>query len=128
MNDIRRTVLWVVFTMSLFLIWDAWQKHQGKPSFISPTPARPAAAASPTPAASGVPDAKAVAGTPPAVAGAPAAVLAPAGELFVVDTDLVKATFSSVGGSLVQLDLLKHRDDSEERGPMRVVDPSHGYT
>jgi YidC/Oxa1 family membrane protein insertase len=128
MNDIRRTVLWVVFTMSLFLIWDAWQKHQGRSSFFSPTPSRPVASALPTPAASGVPDAKAVAGAAPAVAGAPVAVVAPAGELFVVRTDLVKATFSSVGGGLVGLDLLKHRDDSPERGPMRVVDPSHGYT
>jgi len=31
MTDIRRTVLWVVFTMSLVLLWDGWQKHNGHP-------------------------------------------------------------------------------------------------
>ena len=38
MTDIRRTVLWVVFTMSLVLLWDGWQKHNGHPSMFSPTP------------------------------------------------------------------------------------------
>ena len=27
MTDIRRTVLWVVFTASLFLLWDGWQRR-----------------------------------------------------------------------------------------------------
>ena len=40
MTDIRRTLLWVVFSASLFLIWDAWNKHNGQPSFFGPPPAR----------------------------------------------------------------------------------------
>jgi YidC/Oxa1 family membrane protein insertase len=131
MTDIRRTVLWVVFSMSLLLLWDAWQKHQGKPSFFSPSTTavqKPAAPAQP--GASGVPSAVAQAGSaaaPTGSPGAPAAVAPAAGEQFVVSTDLVKATFSSVGGSLVQVDLLKHQDDKEPRGPMRVIDPANGY-
>ena len=38
MTDIRRTILWVVFSMSLLLIWDAWQKHNGHPSLFNPAP------------------------------------------------------------------------------------------
>ena len=34
MTDIRRTLLWVVFTMSLVLLWDAWNKHTGQPSIF----------------------------------------------------------------------------------------------
>ena len=30
MTDLRRSVLWVVFSMSLLLLWDAWQVHQGR--------------------------------------------------------------------------------------------------
>ena len=45
MTDIRRTLLWVVFTMSLVLLWDAWNKHTGAPSIFG-SPPRPAAAAS----------------------------------------------------------------------------------
>ena len=53
MTDIRRTVLWVVFTMSLVLLWDGWQKHNGHPSMFAPQP-KPVAAA-PGSATSAVP-------------------------------------------------------------------------
>ena len=36
MTDMRRTLLWVVFSMSLVLLWDAWNKHQGEPSIFGP--------------------------------------------------------------------------------------------
>lgn len=126
MTDIRRTVLWVVFSMSLLLLWDAWQKHQGRPSLFSPAAPRPAASAAPLPA-SGVPaagtSAPAQALTPPT---APAASV-PTGETFVVSTDLVKASFSSIGGQLVQLELLKHKDDTPAAGPMKVLEQARGY-
>ena len=57
MNDTRRTILWVVFSFSLFLIWDAWNKHTGQPSVFSPpaaTKATPAATRA-EPAASALP-------------------------------------------------------------------------
>ena len=38
MTDMRRTLLWVVFSMSLFLIWNAWNTHNGQPSLFSPAP------------------------------------------------------------------------------------------
>ena len=63
MTDMRRTILWVVFTMSLVLLWDAWNKHNGHPSMFSPSrpaatssapPSQPAASAElPAPAATG---------------------------------------------------------------------------
>jgi hypothetical protein len=30
MNDIRRTILWVIFGFSMVLLWDKWQIHNGK--------------------------------------------------------------------------------------------------
>jgi YidC/Oxa1 family membrane protein insertase len=54
MTDMRRTLLWVVFTMSLVLLWDAWSRHNGQPTlFGGPVPAASAAASGngvPTPA------------------------------------------------------------------------------
>ena len=45
MNDIRRTILWVIFGFSMVLLWDQWQIHNGhKPTFF-PQPAQPAAKA-----------------------------------------------------------------------------------
>ena len=53
MTDTRRIVLWTVFLMSLFLLWDAWNRHNGQGSFFAPTP-RPAASAAAA-SGSGVP-------------------------------------------------------------------------
>jgi YidC/Oxa1 family membrane protein insertase len=46
MNDIRRTILWVIFGFSLVLLWDQWQVFNGnKPTFLpSSKPAATAAA------------------------------------------------------------------------------------
>ena len=125
MTDIRRTLLWVVFTMSLVLIWDAYQKHTGHASLFGGTPraaaggstgaaGNPAAGSAPTgvPGAAAVPTVSTaqgagvvgVASTTATAATAPVA----AGELLVVTTDVVKATIDTVGGSLVRLELLKH--------------------
>ncbi len=64
MTDIRRTVLWVVFTMSLVLLWDGWQKHNGHPSMFAPQP-KPVAAA-PGSATSAVPSVSAPGAVPAA--------------------------------------------------------------
>src|SRR5256885_11925916 len=39
MNDIRRTILWVIFGFSLVLLWDKWQVHSGKKATFFPAPA-----------------------------------------------------------------------------------------
>ena len=114
MTDIRRTLLWVVFTMSLFLLWDAWQRHNGHASFFSPRPAASAASA----AAAGGSAPTGVPGAVPQTAGAAAAgsapaASAPAGERITVSTDRLKATFDSTGGTLVRLELLEYRDNAD---------------
>jgi YidC/Oxa1 family membrane protein insertase len=67
MNDIRRSILWVVFGFSMVLIWDKWQIHNGqKPTFFpsaavtAPADGKPAAAAADAsvPAASSQADVK----------------------------------------------------------------------
>lgn len=110
MTDIRRTLIWVVFSMSLFLIWDAWNTHNGRPSFFAPAPPK-VAATDPAPGAAGVP--KSTTTTPAGVTGtAGASDAAPdkplVAETTTVTTDVVKATLSGNGGSLVRLELLKY--------------------
>ena len=113
MSDMRRTLLWVIFTMSLVLLWDAWQKHNGQPSMFSPAAPKAAApAAGPAPAAVPAP----TAGVPAPASSAQGAAPVPAGgsaataQTVTVTTDLVKATFSTRGGELQKLELLRHRD------------------
>ena len=137
MTDIRRTLLWVVFTMSLVLLWDAWNKHSGQPSIFGPSSARPAASAPPlatTPpgAASqvGIPAPVATAGMPAAPAASAAAGAVPTttqaalGELVVISTDVVKASFDSNGGNLVRLELLRHADVEDRKRHVLLFDQS----
>jgi YidC/Oxa1 family membrane protein insertase len=141
MTDMRRTLLWVVFTMSLVLLWDAWNKHTGQPSMFGGAP-RPAAEtplepgadrlpvapgvpAPATPVAAGVPAPATVPGlTEPAAvpeAGAPAA----AGPSTVtIATDVVRATFDSTGATLVRLDLLAYEDSNRRGQPVTLLDQS----
>ncbi len=57
MNDIRRTILWVIFGFSLVLLWDQWQVYNGKkPTFLpstKPHASATAPATAPAGAASG---------------------------------------------------------------------------
>jgi len=141
MTDMRRTLLWVVFTMSLVLLWDAWNKHTGQPSIFGAPVAKPVASAPPAsaPAPAGVPAALPTpAAAAPTPAGVPAASVsgtaagsaavpnAPvvAAEKVVITTDVVKATIDTVGGSIVQLELLKHTDQNDTSRNVRIFDQS----
>ena len=126
MTDIRRTVLWSVFLLSLFLLWDGWQKHNGHPSMFSPAPAKPAAtaASSTVPGAAALP---AAAGASAVAAAAPAPAAAASSQLVTVTTDLVKATVDTRGGSLVRVELLKHRDATNPSGHVVVLDAARHY-
>ncbi len=127
MNDIKRTILWVVFGFSMVLLWDQWQIANGHPATFLPqapkasSTVKSAPAAAPTAAASqannGVPSSSAVGAAPaPAAAGSnlpPApnsAAAAPAKELIEVTTDVLKLSFDAEGGTLVRAELLKQRD------------------
>ena len=120
MNDIRRTILWVIFGFSLVMLWDQWQVHNGrKPTFFpgpvqtAPQATGPANAAS-TP--SGVPTPTNSAASPSQIVQATAVTSLPAGapavarERVTAQTDVFKLTFDTEGGSLVQAELLKHVD------------------
>ncbi|MFM9923872.1 membrane protein insertase YidC [Variovorax sp. H27-G14] len=111
MNDIRRTILWVIFGFSLVLLWDQWQVFNGnKPTFLpSSKPAVTAAAPANAPAANGVPTASGGSGTTGNAGAVPtqAAAAAPR-EQVNVTTDLFKATIDSEGATVNRLELRKY--------------------
>jgi YidC/Oxa1 family membrane protein insertase len=128
MTDLRRTLLWVVFTMSLVLLWDKWTVHTGQPSMFggSTKVATAPAAASPGSTANAVPGAGSAAlptaaasvpASPASPAAAPSAATAPAGggEKITLTTDVVKATFDGQGGTLMRLELLNYQDSLHRR-------------
>jgi YidC/Oxa1 family membrane protein insertase len=127
MTDIRRSILWIVFSVSLVMLWDAWNTHNGHPSMFAPQVAKPVAAGSApaaasmagVPAAAVTPTAAGTAATPTAAAAAPVA-----SEKVTVTTDLVKATFDTKGGDLVHLELLKFTDANDAKRPVVLFDQS----
>ncbi len=124
MNDIRRSILWVIFGFSLIILWDAWQVHNGnKATFLPSAAKKEVAAAAPGASAAGVPAptaATSASGAAPAAvatAGLPAQVPA---TTYEITTDLLKLSISSQGGSVVRAELLQQFDVTKE-GKRTVV-------
>jgi len=127
MSDVRRALLWGIFSISLLMLWDGWQRHRGQPSMFDPAPAAQSVAASSSdPASASLPTASTGAAPAP-VAATPAAAPAPS-QTVTLETDVLKATFDSRGGSLVRLELLKHRNNDADGNltadNMRLMDRS----
>ena len=131
--DIKRTVLWVVFSFSLLLLWDSWMRHNGHQSMFFPSanPTQEQAAANPaaptgSPAGSPVPQAGA--STPAALPGNDGSAVAAKGETIVITTDLVKASIDTVGGELKRLELLKQPDVVDPTKNVVLFDSEAGHT
>ena len=135
MNDMRRTILWVVFSVSLVLLWDAWNIHTGKPPMFAPRPAAVAASAvlpgaSAAAGSAAVPaavpgSATAVAALPSSVPASGAGAAAPLqAEKVTITTDVLKATLDSRGGDLVRLELLKYSDAADPLKRVVLFDQS----
>ena len=118
MNDIRRTVLWVIFGFSMVLLWDQWQIFNGHKATFFPNPAQMASQ----------PNAQVASGP----ADVPAAVVSnssngsntlstPANipvqdavttkrEIVQITTDVLKVDLDTEGGNVVRVEFLKHAD------------------
>src|SRR3546814_7381684 len=108
--DIRRTVLWMIFSLSLLLLWNNWQVHNGKPSLFgasstatqtaTPTQATTAVADPSIPSAA--PAATAAPATDNTVPGSEPQAAAGTSEKVQVKTDVYNLTFDTLGAQLVK--------------------------
>jgi len=129
--DTQRLILFFIFSFSLLLLWDAWEKqHRPKPA--PPVAATVPANANPAPPGVAVPaptkPAPAVPGSPaqaPAQAAAP--VVQGATAPIIVKTDLYLAEINLVGGGIKRLELQKHKETLGEEGNYVLLAPAHGY-
>ena len=116
--DIRRTVLWMIFSFSLLFLWNNWEIHNGKPSmFGQETAATATQSATPgnTPNTS-VPSGTAGAvqpGNVPATTAASAAESSAPSARIVVTTDVLRLTFDTTGAQLVHAEVLKYPTDGQ---------------
>ncbi len=133
MNDIRRTILWVIFGFSMVLLWDKWQIHNGHKATFFPSPSAQTAAAPAAPASatgeasvpvasSAAPAAPGAAAQPPT--GSPVQPAAGAHERVMVHTDVLRLAFDTEGGSLVEGELLKYPESATDPKPFLLLDES----
>lgn len=128
MNDIRRTILWVIFGFSMVLLWDKWQLHNGKQATFFPTPVTTPVAAPAVPVTSG---ASTVPASTPAPVGpnqvpgaAPVAAPAIARENVQVTTDVLALTFDTQGGTLKRAEMRQYADMADKSKPFVLFDES----
>jgi len=116
--DTQRLILFIVFSFSILMLWDAWQKEQ------HPVPAgqiaheKVGAAQTLTPTVRAV-DAPTKDSVGPLLTG----------ERVKVQTDLIYAEIDTLGGDVRRLELLKHHDTQDKSKNLVLLedDPKHLY-
>ena len=101
----KRTILWIVFSVSLVILWNEWMISNGKPSMFSANTEQTAKAPA-TPAKTAA--LSAAAGVPalPGEAVDPAAFKR---EVITITTDVIKVDIDTLGGQVKRLELLKFK-------------------
>jgi len=120
--DNQRLILFLVFSFSLIMLWEAWQKH-GVPVQAGIPPAATVAAPAAGTASAPVPVPSAE--TIPAAAGqvAPAENAAKV----TVTTDLLVAEIAAQGGDLTRLELRAHRATEDGNANFVLFEARHSY-
>ena len=108
----KRTILWIVFAVSLLILWNNWQVSNGHASMFAPPPAQTAKAGDAKSAASASASATAGAAAVAGAAGAaPSANGAPfKSERITITTDVIRADIDTLGGTIKRLELLQFKD------------------
>ncbi|MFC0402425.1 membrane protein insertase YidC [Paraburkholderia rhizosphaerae] len=117
--DIKRTVLWVIFFVSVVMLFDNWQRSHGHPSmfFPSATQTHTTATAEPGTTTPGTQPSDLPPQAANAAAGAAPGATAPADQqaaLVPFSTDVFRGVIDTRGGTLSKLTLIKQGDGGKE--------------
>ncbi|SFC73264.1 membrane protein insertase YidC [Massilia yuzhufengensis] len=108
----KRTILWIVFAISLIVLWNNWMVANGKQSLFSTAP--PAAQVAQQQAKPNDVPAAAQAGSAAVPGAIPGAPVVQATQRITVTTDVFKADIDTLGGVIKRLELLKFADDHDK--------------
>ena len=113
--DQRRLIAFLLLSFALVMLWDAWtsdQRRAAEPAQVASQQAAPAAdGAVPTPSA----DLTGVPASPAAVPEATEPADVAAQRRVIVETDMVRAEVSALGGQIVRMELKRHAASGEDR-------------
>ena len=130
--DIKRTVLLVVFSLSLLMLWENWNVYNGGPSMFAPeqkvastpTPTSPA-----TTSEQSVPQASTNTNATVTSNEVPGGAIAnPQGERITLSTDLLRVEINTAGGELTRVELLEHKDAANPEKNVVLMETGSGRT
>ena len=116
--DTKRLILFVIFSMSILMLWDAWQRQHAPAVAVQQTSQTGNQSLSnetlnQTATIANVPDANS------SIAGEFKLL---SGQRIKVTTDLFKADIETIGGDLRRLELLKHRASDNDKSNFVLLD------
>lgn len=123
--DNRRLILLCIFSFSLVMLWDAWQKHNNPQPSAPTTTAAAASSAVPTP--SGNLSVQSAPGNAVSTAVPVPGAVGQGGEVIEVKTDLFVAQVSAQGGDFVGLELNNYKATEDKSKVFRLFDEKHLY-
>jgi YidC/Oxa1 family membrane protein insertase len=121
--DFQRLFLFLIFSISLFLLWDGWQRAQH--------PVVQGAAASSSSAVSAAPASASNQETAKPSAEEQLSNIQPMakpGKKFHVTTDVLSVEINTVGGDIQQLEFLKHRAAADNNKPLILLQKHGSHT
>jgi YidC/Oxa1 family membrane protein insertase len=125
--DTQRLILFFVFSFSLLLLWDSWQKEHRPPVQVSAQIGTQASAQATVPSPSVPTQVTTTGQQTPGIAIPQAAAGQAKQELLTVKTDNFIADIDLLGGDIVRLELLKQKDTLDQKENFVLFAPVHHY-
>jgi len=119
--DIRKTLLWAIFTISAILLFDNWQTHNGQSSMFGASK-KAETTQEPNKPKQDLPKPIVSTSTVSPVAPANQISAAKAGEIISLKNDVIELDIDTLGGAIVKAKLLKHLE--EDKTPVSLFDKS----
>ncbi|MCM1128528.1 MAG: membrane protein insertase YidC [Alistipes senegalensis] len=129
MDTKKRTTLWLILAIALFMLWDNWRVYQGGTSLFM----RGGAQVQQGEKDKNLPEVPVQTAAVPmeeetVQEEAPKAKLAKPAETVTVETDVLVAKVSAEGGVIEELELLKHRDNADAEKHMQLFQVNENLT
>lgn len=130
MDTKKRTTLWLILAIALFMLWDNWRVYQGGTSIFM----RGAAQVQQGEKDKNLPEVPVKTAAVPmeeeetAAPEAPKAKPARPAEIVTVTTDVLVAKVNAEGGVIQELELLKHRDNVDAEKHMQLFQVNENLT
>ena len=120
--DQRRLIPFVIFVLSLVMLWTHWTEYN-RPAATTPTASSPVSTPETPVLDDSVPD-PVQSAMPPTVATPDQ----PTTAQVKVETDTIRAVISAKGGSIVRLELVKHRSSENPENGYVILDNGAAHT